>query len=95
MRLGLGTGSTAAHFVRLLAERVRGGLDVVGVPTSERTARLARRRSASRWRRSTRSPLDLAVDGADEIDPRAAPHQGRRRRAVREKIVAAARGAWS
>ena len=37
MRLGLGTGSTAKHFVELLAERVRGGLDVVGVPTSDAT----------------------------------------------------------
>ncbi|MEX2318898.1 MAG: ribose 5-phosphate isomerase A, partial [Bauldia sp.] len=42
MRLGLGTGRTAEHFVRLLGARVRAGLDVVGVPTSERTAALAR-----------------------------------------------------
>ncbi|RAV75437.1 ribose 5-phosphate isomerase A, partial [Aerococcus loyolae] len=41
MKLGLGTGSTAEHFVHALAERVAGGLKIVGVPTSERTARLA------------------------------------------------------
>ena len=46
MRLGLGTGSTARHFVELLAERVRSGLDVVGVPTSEDDPR--RRRAARR-----------------------------------------------
>ena len=40
MRLGIGTGSTAEAFVRLLAERVEGGLKVIGVPTSERTAAL-------------------------------------------------------
>ena len=43
MRLGLGTGSTAAHFVELLAERVRAGLDVVAVPTSEATRAQAER----------------------------------------------------
>ena len=43
MRLGLGTGSTAQHFVNFLAERVRGGLDVVAVPTSEATRAQAAR----------------------------------------------------
>ena len=43
MRLGLGTGSTARHFVELLGERVRAGLQVVGVPTSEATRRDAER----------------------------------------------------
>ncbi len=43
MRLGLGTGSTARHFVELLAERVRGGLRVVAVPTSEATRHDAQR----------------------------------------------------
>ena len=56
MRLGLGTGSTAKHFVELLAERVRGGLDVVGVPTSEATRAQARSASACRSPRSTRRP---------------------------------------
>ena len=43
MKLGLGTGSTAAHFLELLGEKVAAGLDVVGVPTSEATRELAER----------------------------------------------------
>jgi ribose 5-phosphate isomerase A len=67
MKLGLGTGSTARHFVDLLGEKVREGLDVVGVPTSEATRAQA---DALRIRLSTldETPeLDLTVDGADEI----------------------------
>ena len=55
MRVGLGTGSTAAWMVRALGERVREeGLTIMGVPTSTRTAELAAARSASRWSASTR-----------------------------------------
>jgi ribose 5-phosphate isomerase A len=91
MRVGLGTGRTAEHFVRLLAARVRDGLDVVGVPTSERTAQLAR---AEGIRLTTLdgdgTSLDLAVDGADEIDPRLRLIKGAGGALLREKIVAAA-----
>jgi ribose 5-phosphate isomerase A len=91
MRVGLGTGRTAEHFVRLLAARVRDGLDVVGVPTSVRTAHLAR---AEGIRLTTLAgdgtPLDLAVDGADEIDPRLRLIKGAGGALLREKIVAAA-----
>jgi ribose 5-phosphate isomerase A len=90
MRVGLGTGRTAEHFVRLLAARVRDGLDVVGVPTSERTAQLAR---AEGIRLTTLdgdgTSLDLAVDGADEIDPRLRLIKGAGGALLREKIVAA------
>jgi hypothetical protein len=56
MRVGLGTGSTAKHFVDLLGERMRGGLDVVAVPTSEAT----RAQAASRSPPSTRSPNSMS-----------------------------------
>src|SRR5580704_13342048 len=69
MRIGLGTGSTAAHFVELLAERVRGGLDVVGVPTSEATRVQAARLGVPLTTLDETPELDLTVDGADEIAP--------------------------
>src|SRR5713226_6956021 len=68
MRLGLGTGSTARHFVELLGERVRAGLDVVGVPTSETTAADARRFGIRLTTLDETPQLDLTIDGADEID---------------------------
>ncbi|MFD2184028.1 ribose-5-phosphate isomerase RpiA [Rhodoplanes azumiensis] len=90
MRLGLGTGSTAKHFVALLGERVRGGLDVIGVPTSEATRADA---EAAGIRLSTleETPaLDLTVDGADEIAPDLSAIKGGGGALLREKIVAAA-----
>ena len=69
MRLGLGTGSTAKHFVELLGERVRGGLDVIGVPTSESTRADAERAGVALTTLDDTPELDLTVDGADEIGP--------------------------
>src|SRR5881227_2890822 len=69
MRLGLGTGSTARHFVDLLAERVRGGLDVVGVPTSEATRDQAQALGVRLTTLDETPELDLTIDGADEFDP--------------------------
>ena len=68
MRVGLGTGSTAAHFVALLGERVRGGLRVVGVPTSEATRAQAEREGVPLTTLDETPELDLTVDGADELD---------------------------
>src|ERR1700704_6903627 len=65
MRLGLGTGSTARHFVELLAERVRGGLRIVAVPTSESTRRDADRLGLALTSLDETPALDLTVDGAD------------------------------
>ncbi len=62
MRLGLGTGSTAAHFVDLLAEKVRGGLQVVGVPTSEATRRQAEGLGIPLTTLDQMPELDLTVD---------------------------------
>jgi ribose 5-phosphate isomerase A len=90
MRLGLGTGSTARHFVALLAERVRGGLDVVGVPTSEATRLDAERQGVPLTTLDETPELDLTVDGADEIAPDLALIKGGGGALLREKIVAAA-----
>jgi ribose 5-phosphate isomerase A len=89
MRLGLGTGSTATWFVRLLGERVASGLDVVGVPTSERTAALARAAGIPLTTLDAVDGLDLAVDGADEFDPNFNLVKGGGGALLREKIVAA------
>lgn len=90
MRLGIGTGSTAEEFVRLLAEKVAGGMRVIGVPTSERTAALCRELSVPLSTLDETPELDLTVDGADEIDPELSLIKGGGGALLREKIVAAA-----
>src|ERR1700731_2103672 len=90
MRLGLGTGSTAKHFVDLLGERVRGGLDVVAVPTSEATRAQAERLGIPLTTLDEMPELDLTVDGADEIAPDLTLIKGGGGALLREKIVAAA-----
>jgi ribose 5-phosphate isomerase A len=90
MRLGLGTGSTAQPFVELLAERVRSGLDVVAVPTSEATRALAERLGIALTTLDDTPELDLTVDGADEIAPDLSLIKGGGGALLREKIVAAA-----
>jgi len=90
MRLGLGTGSTANHFVELLAARVRGGLDIVAVPTSEATRALAQRLGVALTTLDATPELDLTVDGADEIAPDLTLIKGGGGALLREKIVAAA-----
>ena len=90
MKLGLGTGSTAKHFVELLGERVRAGLDVIGVPTSEATRADAERCGIPLTTLDDIDRLDLTVDGADEIDPSLNLIKGGGGALLREKIVAAA-----
>ena len=90
MRLGLGTGSTAAHFVDLLAERVKAGLDIVGVPTSEATRVQAERLGVPLTTLDEDPELDLTVDGTDEIDPELNLIKGGGGALLREKIVAIA-----
>lgn len=90
MRLGLGSGSTAAWFVRLLAARVADGLDVVCVPTSSGTARLATELCVPLATLDELGSLDLTVDGADEIDPDLSLIKGGGGALLQEKIVAAA-----
>ena len=88
MRLGLGTGSTAAHFVRLLGEKVRAGLNVVGVPTSKATEALAKEAGIRLTTLDETPELDLCVDGADEIDDDLNLIKGGGGALLREKIVA-------
>src|SRR5216683_3816511 len=90
MRLGLGTGSTARHFIELLAERVHAGLNVVGVPTSEVTRADAQRLGVPLTTLEETPELDLTVDGADEIAPDLSLIKGGGGALLREKIVASA-----
>jgi ribose 5-phosphate isomerase A len=91
MKLGLGTGSTAAWMVRCLAERIReDGLKVVGVPTSSRTAELAVSLGIPIATLDEVKWLDLTIDGADEFDPNLALIKGGGAALLQEKIVATA-----
>jgi ribose 5-phosphate isomerase len=90
MKLGIGTGSTAEEFVRLLAEKVHGGLRIEGVPTSERTARLCLELGVPLKSLDEMPELDLTIDGADEVDPKLNLIKGGGGALLREKIVAAA-----
>lgn len=92
MVLGLGTGSTIRFFLDLLGDRVRAGelSGVVGVPTSRRTAEIARRLGMRTSRLRHHPRLDLTVDGADEVDPQANLIKGLGGALLREKIVAQA-----
>jgi ribose 5-phosphate isomerase A len=90
MRLGLGTGSTARHFVELLGARVRAGLAVVAVPTSEATRVDAERAGIPLSTLDDTPELDLTVDGADEVAPDLTVIKGGGGALLREKIVAAA-----
>ena len=90
MRLGLGTGSTAKPFVEMLGERVRAGLEVVAVPTSEATRALAEQCGIRLTTLDETPALDLTIDGADEIAPDLTLIKGGGGALLREKIVAAA-----
>ena len=92
MKLGLGTGSTAAKFVDLVGAKVKSGLDVLCVPTSEAT-RLQAEALGIRLSTLDETPyLDLTVDGADEVDEVLRLIKGGGGALLREKIVAAASG---
>ncbi|KAB8141430.1 ribose-5-phosphate isomerase RpiA [Chloroflexia bacterium SDU3-3] len=90
MRLGLGTGSTARYVVEGLAARLRDGRlrDIVGVPTSEATAKLAGSLGIPLATLDQQHELDLVIDGADEIDPQLNLIKGLGGALLREKIVA-------
>ena len=90
MRLGLGTGTTAAQFVALLGARVAEGLDVICVPTSERTRRQAALSPIPLATIDALPELDLTIDGADEFNPNLSLIKGGGGALLREKIVAMA-----
>jgi ribose 5-phosphate isomerase A len=89
MKLGLGTGSTVEAFLEVLAPRLKGGLTIVGVPTSERTAEKARSFAIPLADLDSLAPLDLTIDGADEADHALTLIKGGGGALLREKIVAA------
>src|SRR5579883_1190042 len=91
MVIGIGTGTTAAYMVRALARRIQEGLRIIGaVPTSEATAALARSLGVPLTDLDTHPELDLAIDGADEIDPQLNLIKGGGGALLREKIVESA-----
>jgi ribose 5-phosphate isomerase A len=90
MTIGLGTGSTAAHFVDLLGAKVAKGFDVRGVPTSEVTAAQAKKLGIPLTSLDDEPLIDLTVDGADECDHDLRLIKGGGAALLREKIVAAA-----
>jgi ribose 5-phosphate isomerase A len=87
--IGLGSGHASEHFIRTLGARVRAGLKVRGVPTSQASAALAAQEGIPLVSLAEGMPLDLTVDGADEVDPKLNMIKGWGRALVREKIVAA------
>ena len=90
MKLGLGSGSTARHFVDLVGDRVKAGLSVRCVATSEATAAQAKALGVPLATLDEIPELDLTIDGADEIDPKLRLIKGGGGALLREKIVAAA-----
>jgi ribose 5-phosphate isomerase A len=90
MKLGLGSGSTARQFVDLVGERVKAGLDVRCVATSEATHAQAKALGIQLGTLDEIPELDLTVDGADEVDPKLNLIKGGGGALLREKIVASA-----
>src|SRR5688572_30010443 len=88
MIVGLGTGSTATHFIRELGARVRAGLVVFGIPTSEESRKLALEAGIPLTTFKDHPRIDLTVDGADEVSPKLDLIKGLGGALVREKIVA-------
>jgi ribose 5-phosphate isomerase A len=87
--VGLGSGHAADAFIQLLGERVRGGLAVRGVATSQATAEVAHAAGVPLVSLEEGMPLAVTIDGADEVDPNLDVIKGYGRALVREKIVAA------
>ena len=88
--VGLGTGSTAHFAILALGERVRAGLKMTGIPTSNASAELARTAGIPLSTLDQHSALDIDIDGADEIDPHLNLIKGGGGALLREKVIAAA-----
>lgn len=86
--VGLGSGSTAAYAVQFLAERVREGLKITGIPTSQKTQHLAQELKIPLATLDEHSSIDIDIDGADEIDPQLNVIKGGGGALLREKIIA-------
>lgn len=92
MVLGLGTGSTAKFAVERIAERIQAGdlQNIIGIPSSDRTEKLARRLNIPLTDLETHPEIDLTIDGADEVDPDLNLIKGGGGALLREKIIAQA-----
>ena len=90
MVVGLGTGSTAKHMIAALGERIKKGLKIKGVPTSRETAKLARKAKIPLLPGESVVPIDVAIDGADQVDPQFNLIKGGGGALLKEKIVASA-----
>jgi ribose 5-phosphate isomerase A len=88
MKIGLGTGSTANHFIEALAARVKEGLDILGVPTSRASKDLAEKHGITLTNLDAQARIDLTVDGADEFDAEFRLIKGGGGALLFEKIVA-------
>src|SRR5262245_171116 len=88
MIVGLGTGSTASHFIRELGARVQGGMNVLGIPTSENSRQLAMQVGIPLTTLKEHPQIDVTIDGADEVSSRLDLIKGLGGALVREKIVA-------
>ena len=86
--VGLGSGSTASYAVRFLGERVREGLKIVGIPTSQKTAELAQQLGVPLGTLQEYAHIDIDIDGADEVDPQLNLIKGGGGAFLREKIIA-------
>jgi len=90
MKIGLGSGTTSRFFVRILGDRVKNGLRVVGVASSKSTSELAQEVGVPLADLNDVELLDLTIDGADEIDPKGRMIKGGGANLLWEKIVASA-----
>lgn len=90
MLVGLGTGSTAAYFIKSLIKRVRAGLKITCVSSSNASSKLAHDGGIEVLDMSEVDSIDLVVDGADEVDPQKRLIKGKGGALLREKILAAA-----
>jgi len=86
--VGLGSGSTSTHAIRFLGERVRAGLKIVGIPTSQKIKQLAEQLGIPLTTLEEHSRIDIDIDGADEIDPQLNLIKGGGGALLREKIIA-------
>lgn len=89
MVVGLGTGSTAKYMIQALGEKVRAGMSLRGVPTSQETATLAKQAGIPLLDTDNQWEIDIAIDGADQVDPKFNLIKGGGGALLKEKIVAA------
>jgi ribose 5-phosphate isomerase A len=88
--VGLGSGSTATDVLRLLGERIRAGLKILGIPTSRKTAELAATQGIPLTTFDQIQQIDVTIDGADEFDPQLSLIKGGGGALLHEKVVASA-----